>query len=76
MEENELYRWLNSDQGGKTLKWSNQFLDIEDQQLDLQSTPGASSTQKKYKGHWKHDEAGSKTWEGFGTIEFADGSKY
>jgi hypothetical protein len=73
MEEQELIRWLNSEQGGKNLKWSNYFIEITDTASDLQSSTVKSA--KKYKGQWTQDEK-SKNWEGLGIISFADGSEY
>ena len=72
MTDQELARWLNSEQGGKNLKWSNYFIEISDTALDLQASTVKSS--KKYKGHWRNDE--NKNWEGLGIISFADGSEY
>mgnify|MGYP007009408526 FL=1 len=54
MEEQELIRWLNSEQGGKNLKWSNYFIEITDTASDLQSSTVKST--KKYKGQWTQDE--------------------
>jgi hypothetical protein len=30
MTDQELARWINSEQGGKNLKWSNYFIEISD----------------------------------------------
>jgi len=54
MEDQELVRWLNSEKGGKDLKWSNYFIEISDTVSDLQASTFKSS--KKYKGHWRNEE--------------------
>ena len=54
MEDQELIRWLNSEQGGKNLKWSNYFIEISYTVSDLQASVVKSS--KKYKGHWRNEE--------------------
>jgi len=47
--------------GGKSLYWNNHFKDI--------------GKNKQYQGQWTKDKY-KPIWEGLGTINFADGSKY
>ena len=64
--DEEFTRYMSSENGGKGLIWLNYFKDIE--------VAGADSQVRKYKGHWKANDMG--VWEGFGVIQFADGSVY
>ena len=61
LDDKELAYQMDYKAGGKGLYWNTKTVDIQ--------------KGRTYHGQWKADKFKS-TWEGLGTIQFPDGSKY